>query len=527
MRTRRPRLRWLAAVGVLAGALAGGASDALATGAPLAWEDCGDGFECATVTVPRDYDEPGGRTFTLPVIRLPAQDASQRIGTLFVNFGGPGPSGVEALRFGGPVPEALHRRFDIVAWDSRGTAGSRPAVNCGPDPEFTGPPLVPGDTASERALVADARAYAARCASRNGSFVDHVTTGDTARDLDRLRALVGDPKLTYLGISYGTAIGSSYATLFPGRVRALALDGAFDLEGAAERPIRAGREFVAGHERALGRFLQTCAAHQEVCLFGGDDPWAALDELLVRLDREPVPAPGAPEPIPVTGDDVRGLLLGLLPHKDAWPIIGPALAQAAAGDGTGVREIIGGGGSELPDGSNPTRDANTASLAADAHWPKDPETYISAGRHAFGMFDHFWAISGYFDLYYGLFPVDAEDGFYGPVENSRKATTVLVVGTVYDPATPYAMARRLTADLGNARLLTMRGDGHAAYRRGSPDCIDPAVEAYLTDLVLPPPGTVCRQEIPFQPPLEPPAQRAAAGALPALPTRPVPPPLLR
>jgi pimeloyl-ACP methyl ester carboxylesterase len=521
MRTRRRRLRWLAAVGVLAGALTAGASDGLAAKAPLAWEDCGDGFECATVTVPRDYDEPGGRTFALPVIKLPAQDPSQRIGTLFVHFGGPGPSGVEAVRNFGEAPEALHRRFDIVAWDSRGTGGSRPAVNCGPDPEFTGPPVVAGDKAFERALVADARAYAERCASRTGDFIDHLTTADTARDLDRLRALVGDAKLSFVGISYGTHVGATYATLFPGRVRALALDAAFDLEGAAERPIRAGRAYVAGHERALGRFLQACAAHQDVCQFGGDDPWAALDELLQRLDEEPVPAPGAAEPIPVSGDEVRGLLIGLLPHKDAWPVIGPALAQAAAGDGTALREIIGPGGAELPDGSFPTRDANTAILAADAHWPKDPQTYISSGRHAAtDLFDHFWALS-YFDIYYGLWPASPEDGFYGPVENSRKSTTALVVGTTYDPATPYAWARKVTADLGNARLLTMRGDGHAAYGHGSPDCIDPAVEAYLIDLVLPPQGTVCTQDIPFQPQPEPLAQRVAdSGAFPAFPARP-------
>ena len=143
------------------------------------------------------------------------------------------------------------------------------------------------------------------------------------------------------------------------------------------------------------------------------------------------------------------------------------------------------------------------------------------------MFDHFfWAISGYFDLFYGLFPVDAEDGFYGPVENSRKATTALVVGTVYDPATPYAMARRLTADLGNARLLTMRGDGHTAYRRGSPGLHRPGGRG-----------------LPHRPRLRraPRAGRTSrsshhrsrwrsawgAGALPALPTRPVPQPLLR
>jgi len=506
--------RLLAGPCLAAAALLGAAPAAAPAAVPeLRWSDCGEGFGCATARVPLDHSRPRGRQVELALIRRPATDRARRIGSLFLNPGGPGASGVDLVRAaGGPDgPLApLNDRFDLVGWDPRGTGASRPAVDCAVDQERQGPfaqPFTRPEPEQEAAAVERARAYIARCLQRNRGFLPFLSTANTARDLDLLRQAVGDEDLSYLGFSYGTFLGATYASLFPQRHRALVLDGAVD-EAWTTRWLEATREQTSAFERGLGRFLTACAADQAACSgFGGADPWTAYDELLERLDAQPVAVPGVPDR-PVDGDDARAASVLGLYSKSLWGLLGAGLAQAQAGDGTLLRVLADALYGREDDGSfSPSIDAFVAIAGLDQRSDGGVRTHLRAGRHSWRLFDHFWWNSGYGDLTFGLWPVAPRGVFRGPFQAAADAPTTLVVGTTYDTATPYRWARDLTRDLGNARLLTLRGDGHTAYG-GSSACIDAAVEAYLEEGVLPAEGTVCRQELAFSAP----AARAAAAS---------------
>ena len=272
---------------------------------------------------------------------------------------------------------------------------------------------------------------------------------------------------------------------------------------------------AAALERALGRFLQACAADQVACAgFGGSDPWAAYDRLIEQADVTPIPADGyTPDPRPISGDDLRFAAADMLTAKAAWGEFAYALAAAANGDGSEIRRIV----DEFfyqrqPDGSyDPYLDRAFNLSAIEQRYRKGIRTYLDAGERCWEQFDHFWFRCGYSELNYGLYPVRARDVFRGPFRNPGRAATPLVIATTYDPATPYRGGLRLVQDLGNARLLTARGDGHTAYHQSSA-CIDEAVDAYLIDLELPPAGTVCDQTEPFEP-FEP-EEAAARGTAP-------------
>ena len=490
--------------GVLFAAAAGlpGVSEAAvpARGAAPDWSDCGDGFQCAAVRVPRDYGRPRGRHIKLALARLPALNPAERIGSLFINPGGPGGSGVDFLRDNGQGSLApLNARFDLVAWDPRGVGASAGAIDCGVDQEELGiyaQPFGRPTRTAERRLVRGARAYVRRCVARNrrSGLLPYLHTANTARDLNRLRAAVGDRKLTYLGFSYGTQIGATYATFFPQRVRALALDGAVDVEGFVNNPIRDFRRQTQSFEDALGRFLAACRTREDHCGLGATNPGAGYEALLKRVDAQSLPAAGAPNPAAVDGDDLRAATYATLTQKTLWPVLSAALVGAQSGDGSLLRIVAdvfyerGGGG---------ILDPFTAISAIDGRWPAKPQAYLRDGRSAYRRFDHFWWNAGYSELAMGLWPVKPRGAYFGPAEYSRRATTALVVGTTHDPSTPYVWSKRLTADLGNARLLTMRGDGHTASFAGNSLCIDMAVQVYLEQRRLPPRNTYCRQEVPF------------------------------
>jgi pimeloyl-ACP methyl ester carboxylesterase len=492
----------------------------------LGWTACGTaaggtaaGVQCATAVLPMDYDHPHGPTVHIAVARVPATDPAQRLGSLFFNFGGPGGTAVDFLQANGAdgVFAELNKRFDIVGFDPRGVGQSTPAIDCHVNQEQLGIYSQPVPTPLDMnvpAYVAKARAYVQACVSRNGAILSHVSTANVARDMDRLRAAVGDDKLTYLGFSYGTFLGATYAALFPQRYRALVLDGPVDAQAYISDPMRDIAEQTAAFELALHRFLQACAADQTACSgFGGTDPLAAYDRLIANAEQSPVPAAGyAPDPRPVGGDDVRMATSSMLYNKQFWGLLGEALASGAAGDGSLLRAIVDQAFyGRQPDGTfDPLSDRYFTITASEQQYPRSLGVFLKRGAESWASYPHFWFNSGYAEISYALWPAHDADAYRGPFTVPASSPTPLVVATTYDPATPYPGARRLVAELGNARLLTMEGDGHTAYG-GNSACIDAAVDAYLVDGALPPVGTVCQQEVPFTAPA--PAPAAAAGVM--------------
>ena len=490
--------------------------------APLAWAGCGTtaeataaGVECATADLPMDYDEPGGERVQIAVARVPATDPATRIGSLFFNFGGPGGPAVDYLQtVGAGVFAALNQRFDIVGFDPRGVGQSTPAVECQSDqgmqdlqsPQFPTPLDIDVD-----AYVAEAQTYVDACLANNGEILEHLSTANVARDLDVLRAAVGDEQLSYLGFSYGTFLGATYASLFPDNHRAMVLDGAVDADEYINDPFSSRAVQTAAFETALARFTEACAVDQVACSgFGGTDPYLAYDQLLGAAEAAPLPAGGyPPNPRPVTADDIRAATLTLLYAKQLWGLLGAALADAAAGDGSSIRALL----HQVVYTDVASSDRFFTISASEQRYPQDDlDVYLDRGAESWASFPHFWFTSGYSEIPFALWPARDEDAFGGPFEVSESSATPLVIGTTYDPATPYADAVSLVADLGNARLLTMEGDGHTAYG-GKSACIDASTEAYLVAGTLPAPGTVCSQTVPFTAPAPVPVAAATATQL--------------
>jgi pimeloyl-ACP methyl ester carboxylesterase len=490
----------------------------------LDWTACGTGpqgsaagVQCATAVLPMDYDQPSGPAVHIAVARVPARDQAHRIGSLFFDFGGPGASSVDFLQAGGAddLFASLNERFDIVGFDPRGVGQSSPAVDCRVDQETQGnasQPFPTPLTAEPAALVAKAQAYVRACAT-NGAILRHLSTADVARDMDALRAAVGDAQLSYLGFSYGTFLGATYAALFPGRYRALVLDGPVDAQAYLHDPSAYSLQQTAGFEDALQRFLTACAADQVACsAFGGADPARAYDDLLARADAAPIPAPNdTADPRPVTGDDVRAATVSLLYSKQYWGTLAAALEQAATGDASILRVVV-----DLlfygrqADGTyDPLADRFFTISASEEQYPRSTGAALQRGAESWQRFPHFWWNSGYSEVAYALWPFSDADAYGGPWTLDAAAPPPLVVATTHDPATPYPGALRLARELGNARLITMAGDGHTAYGANSP-CINSAVEAYLTATALPAAGTVCQQQVPFAPPVPAPTGAATA-----------------
>ncbi len=276
----------------------------------LDWRDCDDGFECATAAVPRDYARPWGPKVRLALIRRPAVDQENRIGSLFLNPGGPGGSGVEFVRTAPPPAFQLVSKFDVVGFDPRGVGGSEPAVDCD-EPTEGYEPMTP-DTFDLRTLLQRGRTLSRLCQNRSEGFLASLTTANVARDLDLLRAAVGDRQLSYLGVSYGGLIGETYASLFPGRARALVLDSPVDGDVWLNHPFEAAEEQLVGFEASLDRFFAACAAAPDTCRFGAGSPGApedAFDALLARLDETPLDLGDGRT---VDGDLLRAVTIELL-----------------------------------------------------------------------------------------------------------------------------------------------------------------------------------------------------------------------
>jgi pimeloyl-ACP methyl ester carboxylesterase len=441
------------------------------------------------LAVPLDYDEPDGRMIELSVIKLPATDAESRVGSLVINPGGPGGSGVEYARSARQViTKEVRARFDIVGFDPRGVGESTP-VECLDGSEIDAlraSEAVPTDASSLHAIEAESKNFAARCQARSGDLLPHVGTRDAARDMDVLRAALGDEKLTYLGKSYGTYLGAIYAELFPTRVRALVLDGALDPTLSSEDLDRAQ---ARGFEVALQSFIADCVKRSG-CPLGTSSSAATsrLERFLADVDRSPLPGDGARE---LTGGDaISGVAAALYSKEQGWPILRIALRAALGGDGAALLSLADAMSERNSDGEySNLLAANTAINCADHPSPKDASAY-QANAEIFAkespVFGAFMAWSGLVCAYWPFPATIAPEPIH-----AVGAAPILVIGTTRDPATPYAWAQALASQLDSGVLLTYEGDGHTAYGNGNA-CIDRAVEAYLIDSKSPAADTRCK-----------------------------------
>jgi len=491
-------------------------------------------FQCATAAVPVDYADPSGPTFELAVIKYPAVDLSTKLGTVFWNPGGPSDSGTEYLPVAAAgFPAQVHQRFDIISWDPRGMGGhTTPVVQCldnaDDEAQFLAGALgsisLPVSDAEMATFTTAAAGFNQACVRRNGDLLAHLSTADNARDLDLLRQAVGEDTLNYYGTSYGTFLGATYLNMFPDRVRAAVLDGAVAPKawaGSAGEDLslstflRIGSDL--GGTTTLDEVIRRCGAvDTTACAFSAGSPEATTDKFATLLDR-------AKAGLVVDGQllDDRALLatvqsqiyiiepvpgFGRFPGyaavaqflQEAWqaseqpaatspaaspvpssPAASPAPSSPATSGAAGAQTYVTSGGRQRAvicgESPNPT---SVDAIAAQAR-----VSYQRAGLNAwpFGAMCQDWIVR-------------AADSYLGPWDTPTKAR-VLVIGNVYDPATPYSSSQAMAAELANAQLLTVNGFGHTVLLNPS-TCAQDYIAAYYLDGSLPPADARCDQDQP-------------------------------
>ncbi|BDV31357.1 alpha/beta hydrolase [Microbacterium terricola] len=453
-------------------------------GQDIAWADCDDEFDCATVTAPLDWDDPSAGAIELSVIRH-RPESGEPIGSLLTNPGGPGASGVSLVRdsLSTAVGERLAAAYDVIGFDPRGV-GESTGVRCYDAADmdsylFDVPENTRGTSAWEDELAARHQGFADACDANSDGILPFITTVNAARDMDLLRAVLGDTALNYLGYSYGTFLGATYAELYPDRVGRLVLDGAID--PAVSGPD-VGATQAIGFESALRAYMADCLAGDD-CPFRGtvDEGMADLGSLLASVDRSPLPSSDGRE---LGADSLMTTIVTALYSEDSWPYLTQALTEVLQGD------------------------PSTAFVIADFYYNREDGTYLDNQTEAFRAYncmdypaeesdaataliaEKAPTIAPYWDG-----PDSCADwpypptGTRGPIA-AEGAAPIVVVGTTNDPATPYEWAVSLADQLSSGVLITRVGEGHTGYNKGN-DCVDAAVEDYLIDGTVPEDGLRC------------------------------------
>jgi len=486
-----PPRRALAAllfVALLVGVAPGTASAASAVPhSTLRWTACGGGVQCARLKVPLDDTVTGGPTITLAIGRVPARNPQQRIGSLLMNPGGPGAPGIQFLRdFSSTLPGTIRDRFDLVSFDPRGTGASAP-VECTPNLDsLYNLDFAPRDDAARQALLAGVRAFVAQCQAKAGAELPYLSTERAARDMDRIRAALGDKRLTYLGYSYGTYLGSLYADRFPTHVRAMVLDGAVDPAlGAAAQQVQQAQ----GFERDLDLFLQSCSTDTSCSFHANGNSAAAYDALRARVGASPIPAGAAGNGRTLNGTEFDiGVTQFLYSGRAAWSDLGHALSTADAGNGSELLQSSDRYTGRHADGTyDQSQDAFLAIGCLDG-----PDLGGVAGlrvieEQAAQVAPRVGRSVVNNSLACAVWPVPVQTP---PLPHAVGAGPIVVVGNTDDPATPLAWATGLSHELQSAVLLTVNSAQHTAYASGNA-CVDAAINRYLIDLRSPAPGTRC------------------------------------
>jgi pimeloyl-ACP methyl ester carboxylesterase len=465
-------------------------------GQKLSWRDCGvPGFQCATMRAPLDYAKPAEGDVRLAVARKKATGPGKRLGSLLVNPGGPGGSAIGYLQqyAGIGYPAQVRARYDMVAVDPRGVARSEP-VECLDGRRmdaYTQTDVTPDDARETDRLVDAFKGFAEGCGADAPKLLRHVSTVEAARDMDILRAVLGDERLSYVGASYGTFLGATYAGLFPGRAGRLVLDGAMDPSLSARR---LNLEQTAGFDTAFQSFAKDCVQQPDCPLGGkGTSPAQAgknLKAFFDDLDAKPVPTGDADgrrltESLATTG------VIAAMYDEGAWQQLRESLGSAMKQhDGAGLLVLsdsyyereAGGDYSNL---MSANAAVNCLDLPPAFSSPDQVREALPAFEKASPVFGEVLAWSSLNCAYWPVHPTGEPHRI-----EAAGASPVVVVGTTRDPATPYRWAQALADQLSSGRLLTYEGDGHTAYGRGS-TCIDSAINTYLLRGTPPADGTRC------------------------------------
>ncbi|MER6992826.1 alpha/beta hydrolase [Saccharopolyspora hirsuta] len=481
---------------------------------PVSWKKCAPAdlegvpvtqrylFRCATYPVPIDHDDPSKGTVDLAMMRREATNPDERIGSLFLNPGGPGGSGYNrpttaADRFD---PEVLER-FDIIGFDPRGVNRSDP-LRCFKSAKQAEDVLgrissVPVTEEQIDTTLDAYQEYGESCEKNAGELLRHMSTKDVARDLDLMRQGVGDDKLNYVGFSYGTLLGATYVNLFPERSRAIVLDGNVDPALRTADGVQYDRERAQGFELALDGFLQRCAENPTKCAFAEGDPRAKFDEIRDRLREGPITMPDGteitldqftdstgsalydPEKYRQLATDLQALHRQLHPKPGLVPELLTLL---------NVPTSLG----RLDADSGYVDDSYFAVNCTDKPIPHDPERVADiaaeweAESPTFGRSQAFSDVAGC-----STWPKTNPDVHRGPWAHQAE-NPVLLFGNRFDPATQYEFSRRMEQQLGNARLVTVDAHGHCILGRSS--CADTITTNYLVDLQVPQPGQTCQPD---------------------------------
>ena len=455
----------------------------------LRWSACGT-LQCATLTVPRRYADPAGPTLTLALARRPARTPAARIGSLLVNPGGPGDSGVDDL----PgelrsLTATLQDRFDIVTWDPRGVERSAP-VHCS-DPNARPAPSgggdgggsvldpAPTDEAGKKALADAYRAAGQECLKWSGDLLGDVGTNATVEDLERIRVALGEDRLTFIGHSAGTLLGAVYADRYPQHVRAFVLDGPIDPSLTLDQMTRAQ---AAGFEAALRSFFTWCDATATCQWRPADaDRTAAFNALMDRVRRQPLQASNNR----IVGVDtfVSGVM-SRLTARSKWPSLGDALAAAERGDGSPLATLA---TTYQNAGASNAADARQSILCLDHPAPTNPDDYPALAEASKADAPVFGPVFTWAALSCGMWPVPPT--LVPRAVRAAGSPPILVVGTTGDPATPQGWARALAGQFEHGVLVLRQGAEHVAYYYSA--CVRGLVDRYLVDGRPPASGTVC------------------------------------